>query len=367
MTIEQIRFMSPADLQRGITAKIRGVVIAMESPFELSVNDGEHGISCWFDDPIMAMNPGAFVEVEGTVRPGAFGPDLGHARVKQLGRAFLPQPQKPLWNLLINGTEHQWVEIEGVVQNIEGRTLTVEMSGGRIQVYLATGSTEALAALQDAILRVRGTVLPIYNSQRQIQGVRLWVNSLLELDVVEPARADPFAMPLKSVAQLSHFDPSGASPFYRVKVQGQILYAGESVGYLADGSNGLAFLSKAGQKMAAGDYAEVTGFPELGGPVPFLREALVNTNGQGALPAPQAVTLEEMLAGGYDATRVSVVGVLVNYAANPQGMNLEIQVGPRMFMARLAWSFRTQEITLGSRIQATGTCVGWAGADGCGV
>jgi signal transduction histidine kinase len=82
------------------------------------------------------------------------------------------------------------------------------------------------------------------------------------------------------------------------------------------------------------------------------------------LPVPRAATLEEMLAGGCDATRVSVVGALVNYAANPQGVNLEIQVGPRMFMARLAvGDYKLQDIPPGSRIQVTGTCVGqgWRG------
>ena len=238
------------------------------------------------------------------------------------------------------------------------------MNGGRIQVKLASGAPAELASLQDAIVRIRGTVVPIYNSQRQILGVKLWVNSPLDICVEQPAVADPFTAPFKSVAQLSRFDPGGASPFYRVKVQGQILSAGPGEAYLVDGSNGLVFLPKAGQRLTPGDYAAVVGFPELGGAVPLLQEALVQPNGHGELPPPRVTTLEEMLAGGADATRVRVEGVLINVTASQTGESLELQVGPRIFTARLgAGNDSLQNIPPGSRLRLTGTCVGrgWRG------
>jgi signal transduction histidine kinase/uncharacterized protein YdeI (BOF family) len=363
MPIEHIRFMKQEESEASSMVKIRGVVTLLRrgrGTTAVTVNDGEHGISCWCDDPIVPLAIGDMVEVGGSARLGAFGPTLAGGRAKLLGQAWLPQPLKPGWDQLINGSlDQQWVEIEGVVQKIQNQTLTIEMHGGRIQAEVIDGVKNELLALQDAFVRIQGTVLPIFNSQRQIRDVKLWVSSPLFIATEGQGLADPFAAPLKTVDQLARFDPRGAHPFYRIKVHGQVVYADETVCHLVDGTNGIKCLLKAGQKLVPGDFVEAVGFPELGGVVPMIREALVRTHWHGAMSVPETLTLDELLNGTHDSTRVRIEGVLANVTTGQQEKMLGIQIGPRNLTARLGNNPELlKSIPLGSLVQLCGTYVG---------
>ena len=361
--IGDIRSMPAELLERGHRLKIRGVVTTDWSTFAVAVHDGDYGISCWADEGLAPLQMGDYVEVEGTTRAGAFGPNLGSIRVRVLGRAALPHPLTPSWDRLINGSlDQQWVEVEGVVQRSEGRTLTLEMVGGRIGIELVRGDPDEVAGLLNAIVRVRGAVAPIYNAQRQIEGVKLRVSSPLYIQVEKPATTDPFAAPEKTFEELTRFDPGGANPFYRVKVLGQVIHAAGLEGHLMDGRRGLRFLLKAETKVKSGDFVEVVGFPELGGIVPVLREALVRTNGHAELATPKRVSPDELFSGKYEATRVQLDALVVGSTQNQQERTLDLKFAGRFVTARLQGGQSVAlDAPVGSVVRVTGTCVarGW--------
>lgn len=358
--IETIRMMHPEEFEQEPRVRIRGAVISDWSSFSVTVHDGDYGISCWFDDPVLTPAMGDYVEVEGNVRAGAFGPNLGSARMTVLGRASLPTPLIPTWDRLINGSlDQQWVEVEGVVQGVEDRTLSIGMVGGNMEVELVHGDPDEIARLQDALVRVRGSVLPIYNPQRQIEGVKLRVSSPLFVQVEQAANPDPFTVPAKSVEELTRFDPAGANPFYRVKVRGQVIYAHRTECHLVDGLKGIRFLPKEGAQVVPGDWVEVVGYPRLGGKVPLLREALVRTTGHGDLPVPAQVRPDEFFGGNYESTRVRMDALLVNVSQVQSEKAMELQFGGRWVTARLrgpqAFLF---DVPVGSRVRVVGTCAG---------
>jgi signal transduction histidine kinase len=357
--IGDIRSMSVEELERGHRLKIRGVVTTDWSTFAVAVHDGDYGISCWADAPFSLLQMGDYVEVEGTTRAGAFGPNLGNIQVRKLGRAALPHPLTPGWGRLINGSlDHQWVEVQGVVQRIEGRNLTLEMVGGRIGIELVRGEAAELARLLNAVVRVRGSVAPIYNTQRQIEGVKLRVSSPLYIQIEESAKEDPFAEPEKTFEELTRFDPGGANPFYRVKVRGQIVHASGLEGHLMDGVRGLRILLKAEMKLKPGDHVEVVGFPEVGGLVPVLREALVRVNGQGELADPKHATVDELFSGRLESTRVQLDALLAGSAQSQQERTLDLKFEGRFVTARLRGAQAAAlDAPVGSAVRVTGTCV----------
>ena len=104
---------------------------------------------------------------------------------------------------------------------------------------------------------------------------------------------------------------------------------------MADGANGLRFAPREAVGLEAGDLAEVVGFPELVGPSPVLREAIVRKIGHADLPQPRTLLPENWLDAENDATLVFVDGLLVNQRAGPAEQVLELQTGWRTFLARL--------------------------------
>jgi signal transduction histidine kinase len=366
MPIGDIRTLPTQELDRGRRVKVRGVVVSAWNSYMLTVHDGDFGISCWAEEPLAPLDTGDYVEVEGMVRSGAFGPNLGNIQVRVIGRSQLPPPLTPPWGQIINGSlDHQWVEAEGVVHKVEGRTLTLEMVGGRIGIEVVRGDEKEINRLQDAIVRVRGVVVPIYNNQRQIEGAKLRVSSPLYIQVEESPKADPFIAPEKTFVELTRFDPGSANPFYRVKVSGQVIYAEEGEGYLMDGKQGLRFLPKLPVKTRPGDFVELVGFPELGGIVPVLREALVRINGHGELAVPKRVTVEELFSGKHESTRVQVDAVVVSSTQNQQERTLDLKFSGRFVTARLRGGQAVAlDAPVGGLVRVTGTCVGRVAREG---
>ena len=184
-----------------------------------------------------------------------------------------------------------------------------------------------------------------------------------EISVDQPAPADLFSLPLKTVAELLQFNPQ-AGVFQRVKVSGQIIHAQAPEYYLMDGKNGLRFiLKKPVPELEAGDRVEVVGFPELSGASPLLHEAVARKIGHAALPEPaRKLQPDNLIRAEYDSTRVKVDGLLVSVRETPAGQALEMRSGVRTFMARLnARNDSVRSLAPGSRLELIGVYLGEGG------
>ena len=174
------------------------------------------------------------------------------------------------------------------------------------------------------------------------------------ISVDQPAPADLFAIPTKSVADLLLFDPQ-ASVFQRVKVSGQIIHVRGTEGYLTDGHNALRFIAKRPVNVRAGDLVDVVGFPELSGASPVLREAVMRKTGYAALPEAKALPANDPTRADYDATRVRMKGSLISVRKTPSEWILEIQNGVRTFAARLdAANDSIGSLPVGGLLELTG-------------
>ncbi len=357
-TIEQVKGLGRAEAQRGYPVKVRGVVTAlMAVGFFLQDTTGAIYVdvdpSRTRDAPVI----GDYWEAEGTTF-AQFAPNIYARRASRLGRATLPTPLRPSWDRLINGSlDTQYIEIEGVVTAVDDSGLTLLMRGGSLKVGLEDEDATSLQRCENALVRLRGCLYPERSDDEQLSVGSIYLYTVA-VNIDEPAPADLFAIPLKTVGDLLQFDPH-ASLLQRVKVAGQVLHRRGAEFYLMDGTNGLRFVPKADCPLVVGDHAEVVGFPQLGELSPQLNYAVVKRTGHSRLPPAQALGAEDLLSAGRDATLVSVDSRFVGVRVSQAYYLLELQSGLRTFVARLQTNAGPlPPLSKGSRLRLTGVYAG---------
>jgi signal transduction histidine kinase len=118
---------------------------------------------------------------------------------------------------------------------------------------------------------------------------------------------------------------------------------------------GLRLLPSNAAEFQAGDLVEAVGYPEISGPSPSLRQALVRKKGTAALPAPRALAGPNFALKGLDSTLVRVEAKLLAMHTERGSPVLELQSNRHLFVARVKPQPRTQlSLRLGSTLQLCG-------------
>jgi signal transduction histidine kinase len=264
---------------------------------------------------------------------------------------------------LINGSlDTRYVEVQGIVTAIEEGGLALLTRAGKIHVQLANAELESLRGYENALIRVRGCVIPGRDEKTQQVELGRIALSNYAITVDEGAPADPFTTTAKRVYELLLFD-SRAGAFQRVKIEGEVVHGRHGEFFLMQGTNGLRFTPRTAVALDAGDLVEVVGFPDLGGPSPVLREAVARKTSRATLPAPEVLSGENILGRQHDARLVRVACRLANVSFHRSEQVLEMQAGSRGFLARLdARHGLARHLSPGSRLELTGVYAG-AGGD----
>ena len=360
-TAEQVHLMNPEALKQGYPVKLSGVITAVLQGDAVVIQDTTRGIYLAIGKPL-PLQVGDYCAVEGVAQPGQFSPYIAASKVKRIGSGALPNPVLPTWDQLINGNLHaQYVELKGVATLIESNTVTLLTRDGRIRVQLDAMAPPIPQSYVNAIIRLRGCLFANWDTQLQqvkVGDIRLnhqWV------DVVQPAPVNLFAIPAKRIGELLKFDPQ-AGAFQRVKVSGQIIHQGEGGNFLMDGENGLRFVCAGNPTAHVCDLVEVVGFPDLSGPAPVLREAVVQRSGMAKLPKPRQLKADNLLRDEYDSTLVQMDGALLAVNNTPDGFVLEMQNGLHRFIATVNDKAGLDvNLAPGSQLELTGVYVGQGG------
>jgi len=204
-TASEIRNMSRAEANRGYPVRLKGVITYYDPQTpDLFLQDKRAGI--WLDienwDIHVKVASGAVVEVEGVTEQPDFAPQVGKPRVKILGRAPLPEPKHlPFRMLSFTMADSLRVEVEGIIQRVwkdkNLLVMDVAVDGGHVSGRIPFFTGPAPENLVSARVRMRGTCGAIFNTSYQLIGVFVEVPYLAEMQILEPAPADPFAAPLK--------------------------------------------------------------------------------------------------------------------------------------------------------------------------
>jgi signal transduction histidine kinase len=369
---QQVRQLSHAESERGLPAKIRGVV-TWSSPLDLILQDATGGIYIHYvaDDWAAQPRVGELWEIEGTTDPGDFSPVIHAQKAIFQATAALPEPIRPNWDQLLNGSlDSEYVELRGALTQIEPDALTLLTSDGKIKIVTKDDRPapylprllEDKSSFLNSIVRIRGCLTAVWNMPaRQVRAGEIFL-SPGTVEVEEFAPRDPFALPARKISDLLRFDPS-ASSLQRTKVQGQVLFGRPGEYCVQDGTSGLRLLSTRALHLQPGDLVEVVGFPQLGGPSPILLEAQARKTGSRPLPTPVLIEAGELLNPAHDSTMVNLEAFLLNDHVDRDGRVLEMQAGRTHFIARLKTGpSGIKPLVLGSRLQLTGVYLGVAGA-----
>ncbi len=360
-TIEKVKGLSRQEAERGYPVRARGIITAplLDGFFLQGVSAAIYVM--WPGVTNSTITAGDYWEVAGESFAD-FAPNIRATNATRLGRGTLPEPLRPTWDQLINGSlDARYVEVQGIVTRVDADVLTLLTRAGKISVRLPDAPMGGLRRYEGALIRVRGCIMPERNTDTQqveVGRIRL-LNHSITMD--EPAPANPFAAELKRTPDLLLFDPR-AGAIQRVRVAGQVVYGSDLEYYLMEGTNGLRLHLGAPAVLKPGDQVEAIGFPNLGGPSPALREAMVRRVSHAPLPAPTLLSPDNLLDKNFDATRVKIKARLSGVTYDGAGEVLELETGARGFLARLAGGGRVQaDLLPGSLLELTGVYRGQGG------
>jgi signal transduction histidine kinase len=343
-TAAQVRTLKPAEAARNIPAKVRGVVIYATAG-SMVLRDASGGVFIGSRGGRWPRQPGVgeFWECEGTTDPGYFAPVIVADTANFLGYAPLPEPIQPTRDQLMNGNlDAEYAELHGVITSVSTNAITLLTPDGKVTVLGAPdrplpplpGSIPDHGSLIGSVVRIRGCFATLVDLQtKQVTPGQIYIYPAL-VEVEDPSPPDPFALPARQPKDLMWFN-ARASALLRTKLAGQILYASPGKYFVWDGRTGFRVLANNAAALEPGDFIEAVGFPKLGGPSPVLQEAQIRRTGHAALPPPVEVLPERLLDRGLDSTPVEVRATLISDTLHPGERVLELQNGPRHFVARL--------------------------------
>jgi len=343
-TAAQVRRLKPDQARLGIPVKITGVVIAAFHE-SLLLQDASGGvyISLAADESSRQPVVGQFLEITGRTAPGDFSPVVYADSAKLLGSAAMPEPIRPSWDQIINGSlDAEYVEIHGVVIAYSEAELRLLTPDGNVtinatdQLPLPQIPTSALegGSLVGSAVRMRGGFKTDWDPQTRKIKVGSFFLYPATVEVEELAPRDLFSLPTSRAADLLWFD-ARASALQRTKVAGQVIFTRPGEFFLLDGQTGMRVLAAQEQTLQNGDLVEAVGFPQLGGPAPILQEARVRKTGHAPRPEPVVVSSEDLLNHNHDSTLVQVQALVVSDALQMDRRILELKAGPLHFLATL--------------------------------
>lgn len=361
-TVEEIKRLKHDQALRGYPVHVRGV-ITWSAGSAVVIQDTTAGIFV-SEVPVAdadGLREGEYWDIQG-ITAAQFSPMILARKVLRLGLGTLPEPLRPTWDQLINGSlDTQYVEVKGIVTAVRSNLVTLLTHGGTIQLDLPEKSPQELTPYEGTLVRVRGCLWAVKDNTTHVFKIGEVEIHDPAIDIDQPAPDNPFAAPLKRVADLLLFDPQ-AGPLQRVKIFAQVIHKRGGTYYLMDGPAGLQCVPRQAMQLRPGDLVQVVGFPDLAGPSPVLREAVIHKVGHAALPEPAVFSDETLLSDQHDSTLVRVDAQLVKLGADQKDQVLGLQAGGNSFIARVDTnSDFVQSLRVGSQLELTGVYLGRGG------
>ena len=304
---------------------------------------------------------GDYVELDASAHEGTL---FATSFARVLGKGRFPKPARPSWDHLMTGEDDfRWVEIEGVITAAEKQRLTLSSSGGQLILWVNELDQKALRSLSGSLVRAQGVCAPVVNARNQRLGVRLLLPSSDLVEILNPARENPFNTPSVPIAAVMSKDyKTGGLPGQFVKTVGVVTCRQPRLLFIQDGADGLRVSLGEDTSVEPGDKVEAVGWPQPDGFSPKLGQAVVRRVGQGALPKPQSIDLLTNNASDMeqqiDATRVTIEAVLLGESVDQSvcALDLQDERAQQVFRAYLPLTNGQQRlpIVVGSRLRLQG-------------
>ncbi len=338
---DQVLALKPDEADRGHPVQLVGVATWM-APDRASmfVQDMTGGIEVRL--PALAQLPPALpctVRIDGRAGRGSYAPLVEATAVVWSNPIGSPTPPTTTLEEMLTGSRHgRWVGIQAYLRGTrpDPRALQLDLttSTGEFTAWLPPDAT--LMAAPGSIIRLRGVCCVVANDRHQLTSVRLLVPDARYVAVEQKAPADPFALPVRTIAGLREFGP-GESALGRVCTRGTVVFhePGRHL-CLQDGNDTLLALSGDPTPLLPGDQVELVGLPGREGCRLVLREAIFRCTGKGDEPTPTDLPRPEVPDAALDGRLVRVTGTITGIQRQPAETIVTVQAGKRLFEAALA-------------------------------
>ena len=361
--IAVIRTADPSILGQSIA--IEGVVTYADEEWGLLfVQDAERGIFVQMRGRAVPVAVGDRVRVEGVAGPGDFAPVILEPSVTRIGTGRLPVPARPTFQDLLTGEwDSQHIELDGIVRGIyplsaKGEHLLFDVAVGtwRVLAQLPGKRSGALPEhLVDSKVRIRGVAGTLFNPQRQLVGLQLFVPSLEQVTTLSAPDADPFAAPVHTITSLNRW-VSRHGLGRRVRVHGVVTWARGRQLYVRDMSGSIGVTLWTEMSLQPGQAVDVAGFVAAGTYSPTLEDAVVHARGSHVEPvAPEIVALRDLMSGRHDAALVTLEAEVVSHVTQPDHQ-LVLRAGDTVFSATGPAGGSIETFEPGSVVRVTGVC-----------
>ena len=326
-------------------------------------------------DQVPDLHAGDVVEMDAVSGPGDVEPVLLHPRFRILGNKRLPEaPLIGFDRLSTDFYDSQWVAIEGIVRSVRrpqevtyyaghaassSANLIVTVASGQDLMDVITLDPRGgdHSNLIDARVRIRAACGTRFNQRKQIIGVHLYMPDISYIQVLEPAPADPFSLPLSETSDVMR--ASQHERGHRVHVRGVVTSTWGPLQFtLMDANHGIFVHAEVPAAVSVGDLLDVVGFPSLGDYTSVLDEAIFRRSGVERPPAPVTLTAAQALTGDHDAEPVRVDGQLLYKSRTASEKTLLLTDGGTTFSAALPADTPEgfDNLEPGSRLRITGIC-----------
>ncbi|MGB6159109.1 MAG: GGDEF domain-containing protein [Acidobacteriaceae bacterium] len=326
-------------------------------------------------DQVPDLHAGDVVEMDAVSGPGDVEPVLLHPRFRILGNKRLPEaPLIGFDRLSTDFYDSQWVAIEGIVRSVRrpqevtyyaghaassSANLIVTVASGQDLMDVITLDPRGgdHSNLIDARVRIRAACGTRFNQRKQIIGVHLYMPDISYIQVLEPAPADPFSLPLSETSDVMR--ASQHERGHRVHVRGVVTSTWGPLQFtLMDANHGIFVHAEVPAAVSLGDLLDVVGFPSLGDYTSVLDEAIFRRSGVERPPAPVTLTAAQALTGDHDAEPVRVDGQLLYKSRTASEKTLLLTDGGTTFSAALPADTPEgfDNLEPGSRLRITGIC-----------
>ncbi|HTI69846.1 MAG TPA: ATP-binding protein, partial [Candidatus Limnocylindria bacterium] len=312
--------------------RVAGIVTFLDLGLDIFyLQDGTGGILV-YSQQLAGLNPflqqeGLYVELEGktdgNLPPGILPSDA--ARIISKGR--MPRPSRPSWNDLISGKEDaNWVEIDGIVRDVQDHRLDVSTGAGRVAVAINKIESGTLDKLLASFVRIRGVCSITRNSHGEPLGIKLLVPSSEFVEIVAFPPEDPFKLPTIPIQQiLTHVASKGPNVSPVVKTVGVVTFVGAGQLFIQDDQAGLRATLRDESGVQPGDRVEIAGLAELDGFSPKLTQAVLRKIGHSALSNPGPIEILAPNLPSHDATRGKLDAVYLGQSVKDGARVLELR------------------------------------------
>ena len=278
------------------------------------------GVTFVFGGTSPVVQPGDVVRIEGRAEHGVIMGGIRPEKIDVIGRGPVPDttPIEPA-DLGTGRFHYRRVAVEGVIHRVEPAgdaavRLVLHSPAGQTILELETpdaGTAEEAGRLVDARVRATGLVVGNVNRQRQVVEPFLRVKRIVDLEILEPPPATPFAAPAVPLEKLA----SKSLGEHRVVVSGTAVAAPlAGAVYLRAGDASLRVRTDA-RKIRSGDVVEAAGFPEMGVYSIELADAECRVTGAGTPPPPRpAAAKKRSDVDRLDADLVRIEGRVIDSA-----------------------------------------------------